>query len=40
MSNTATDCETAASGFSAVSTYKLVDFGCVLMNSEPPPPDL
>ncbi len=35
--NTATDCEIAGVGCSGVSTHKLRDCGCVLMNSEPPP---
>src|SRR5690606_6059718 len=37
MSNTATDCAILASGFSGVSTHRLLDFGCVLMNRLPPP---
>src|SRR5512140_873691 len=37
MSYTATDWLIFGSGLSAVSTHRFFDFGCVLMNSEPPP---
>src|SRR3990172_4995675 len=37
MSNTATDWLISALGWSAVSTHRFLDFGWVLMNSEPPP---
>ena len=37
MSNTATDWLIFGSGLSGVSTHRFFDFGCVLMNSEPPP---
>src|SRR5690606_8520526 len=37
MSDTATDWLIAGFGLSSVSTYRLLDSGWVLMNSEPPP---
>ena len=37
MSNTATDWLILGSGLSGVSTHRFLDFGWVLMNSDPPP---